>query len=180
MVKVSYSIAEYRGFLPQVILRLSNICQAPFFSKVHSSWSQSNPANTFFPFFSSLSEYNPGPPLPCSRSNPAARNASPILNNSSCSIWQAVKLRKRHNIWSMITRTSSIIGKILMCRITTIAQNQSKLLTLLWPLEPKQQHREIQERHVDDVPEWLAPVEELRRSCESSTEAEGDKLVTFF
>ena len=60
----------------------------------------------------------------------------------------------------------------------TITDDRSQLLAWLSPLEPKLRHRDIQERRVDDVGEWLMHTEEFRRWCHWS-EDEGDKAVLF-
>ena len=44
----------------------------------------------------------------------------------------------------------------------TVADDRSSLLTWLSPLEPKVRHRDIQERRVDCVGEWLIQTEEFR------------------
>jgi len=61
----------------------------------------------------------------------------------------------------------------------TITDDRSQLLAWLSPLEPKLRHRDIQERRVDDVGEWLMHTEEFRRWCHWSGEGEGDKAVLF-
>ena len=61
----------------------------------------------------------------------------------------------------------------------TITDDRSRLLAWLSPLEPKLRHRDIQERRVDDVGEWLIHTEEFREWCHWSGEGEGDKAVLF-
>ena len=61
----------------------------------------------------------------------------------------------------------------------TITDDQSQLLTCLSPLEPKLRHRDIQERRVDSVGEWLMKTEEFRNWQEYRGEGEGDKAVLF-
>jgi len=56
----------------------------------------------------------------------------------------------------------------------TVADDRSQLLAWLSPLEPKLRHRDIQERRVDKVGEWLMQTEEFR-----SWEGEGDNAVLF-
>ena len=44
-----------------------------------------------------------------------------------------------------------------------VVDDRSQLLAWLSPLEPKLRHRDIQERRVDNVGEWLLQTEEFRR-----------------
>jgi len=59
------------------------------------------------------------------------------------------------------------------------ADDRSPLLTWLSPLEPKLRHRDIQERRVDNIGEWLLETDEFRGWHEWSGEGEGDKAVLF-
>ena len=61
----------------------------------------------------------------------------------------------------------------------TITDDRSQLLAWLSPLEPKLRHRDIQERRVDDVGEWLMHTEEFKRWCHRTGEDEGDRAVLF-
>ena len=61
----------------------------------------------------------------------------------------------------------------------TVAEDRSSLLTWLSPLEPKQRHRDIQERRAENVGEWLLLTEEFRSWHNWSGEGEGDKPVLF-
>ena len=61
----------------------------------------------------------------------------------------------------------------------TIADDRSQLLTWLSPLEPKLRHRDIQERRVGNVGEWLMETEEFRNWRSWSGEGEGDKPILF-
>ena len=56
--------------------------------------------------------------------------------------------------------------------------DRSQLLAWLLPLEPKLRHRDIQERRVDNVGEWLVQTEEFRRWYDGSG-GEGDSAVLF-
>jgi len=60
-----------------------------------------------------------------------------------------------------------------------VADDRSPLLTWLSPLEPKLRHRDIQERRVDNVGEWLLQTEEFRNWNDWTGEGEGDKAVLF-
>jgi len=62
----------------------------------------------------------------------------------------------------------------------TIADDRSQLLTWLSPLEPKLRHRDIQERRVGNVGEWLLQSEEFGGWLASSGESEDDKAVLFY
>jgi len=59
------------------------------------------------------------------------------------------------------------------------ADDRSPLLTWLSPLEPKLRHRDIQERRVDNIGEWLLETDEFRSWHEWSGEGEGAKAVLF-
>ena len=59
----------------------------------------------------------------------------------------------------------------------TIADDRSPLLAWLSPLEPRVRHRDIQERRVDNVGEWLLQTDEFRSWHAGS--GEGDKAVLF-
>jgi len=60
-----------------------------------------------------------------------------------------------------------------------VADDRSPLLTWLSPLEPKLRHRDIQERRVDHIGEWLLQTEEFRSWRDRSGEGEGGKPVLF-
>ena len=62
-----------------------------------------------------------------------------------------------------------------------VADDRSELLAWLSPLEPKLRHRDIQERRIDNVGEWLLQTEEFRTWHDRSGEGEGedDKAVLF-
>ena len=62
---------------------------------------------------------------------------------------------------------------------TVVADDRSPLLTWLSPLEPKLRHRDIQERRVDGVGEWLVQTNEFRSWHDRREEGEGDKTVLF-
>ena len=61
----------------------------------------------------------------------------------------------------------------------TIADDRSPLLAWLSPLEPRLRHRDIQERRVDNVGEWLLQTEGFGSWHDWSGEGEGDKAVLF-
>ena len=60
-----------------------------------------------------------------------------------------------------------------------VADDRSSLLTWLSPLEPRLRHRDIQERRVDNVGEWLLETDEFRSWNSRSSESEGGKEVLF-
>ena len=60
-----------------------------------------------------------------------------------------------------------------------VADDRSPLLTWLSPLEPRLRHRDIQERRVDNVGEWLLQTNEFRSWHSRSGESEGGKEVLF-
>ena len=61
----------------------------------------------------------------------------------------------------------------------TVVDDRSQLLTWLSPLEPRLRHRDIQERRVDNVGEWLMQTEEFKRWYDGSCEGEGNNAVLF-
>ena len=56
----------------------------------------------------------------------------------------------------------------------TIADDRSRLLTWLSPLAPRLRHREVQERRVKDIGEWLIQTMEFRRWYNLGGEGEGE------
>ena len=60
-----------------------------------------------------------------------------------------------------------------------VADDRSQLLTWLSPLEPRFRHRDLQERRINDIGEWLTQTEEFRRWCRLDREGEGDNAVLF-
>ena len=61
----------------------------------------------------------------------------------------------------------------------SVADDRSQILAWLSPLEPRVRHREIQERRVDNVGDWLIQTEEFRRWCGLGRESEGNNPVLF-
>ena len=61
----------------------------------------------------------------------------------------------------------------------TITDDRSQLLTWLSPLDPGLRHREIQERCIDNVGEWLLETEEFRRWYASGVGGGGENAVLF-
>ena len=62
----------------------------------------------------------------------------------------------------------------------TFADDRSELLAWLSPLEPRKRHRDIQERRMDNVGEWLLQTEEFRSWHDRSGEGEGGSGVLFY
>jgi len=60
-----------------------------------------------------------------------------------------------------------------------IADDRSQLLTWLSPLEPSLRHRNVRERRVDDIGEWLIQSEEFGRWRGLSAEGECESGVLF-
>ena len=60
-----------------------------------------------------------------------------------------------------------------------VADDRSPLLTWLSPLEPRLRHRDIQERRIDNVGEWLLQTDKFRIWNSRSGESESDKEVLF-
>jgi len=63
----------------------------------------------------------------------------------------------------------------------TFTDDRSQLLAWLSPLEPSLRHRDVRERRVNNIGEWLMQTEEFRRWCGQSVESEagGDTAVLF-
>ena len=61
----------------------------------------------------------------------------------------------------------------------TVADDRSQLLAWLSPLEPRLRHRDLQERRIDNVGEWLMHTEEFRRWHDWSVEGGSDNAVLF-
>ena len=61
----------------------------------------------------------------------------------------------------------------------TVADDRSQLLTWLSPLEPRLRHRDIQERRVENIGEWLMQTEEFGSWYDGSGEGEGDTAILF-
>src|SRR5437588_6737503 len=61
----------------------------------------------------------------------------------------------------------------------TVADDRSQLLAWLSPLEPRFRHRDVRERRVENVGEWVMQTEEYRRWYDRGGEGEGDKAVLF-
>ena len=60
-----------------------------------------------------------------------------------------------------------------------IIDDRSQLLSWLSPLEPSLRHRDVRERRINDIGEWLIGSEEFRRWHGLSGEGEGDSAVLF-
>jgi len=79
---------------------------------------------------------------------------------------------------SQYTNLSNNTNSFNVQNINVVADDRSPLLNWLSPLEPKLRHRDIQERRVDNVGEWLLQTEEFK-SWHNWNEDEGDKVVLF-
>ena len=111
-------------------------------------------------------------------SSPRKYHQPTILNNSSTTVQsneeQKMSQHPSHGNINSFNNTHSFNNVWNY----TIADDRSPLLTWLSPLEPRQRHRDIQERRVDNVGEWLMQTEEFRRWHDWS-ENEDDKPVLF-
>jgi len=76
------------------------------------------------------------------------------------------------------TAFSNNTNSVNIQNINVVADDRSPLLNWLSPLEPKLRHRDIQERRVDNVGEWLLQTKEFK-SWHNLSEGEGDKVVLF-
>jgi len=61
----------------------------------------------------------------------------------------------------------------------TVADDGSKILAWLSPLEPRLRHQDIQESRVEGIGEWLLQTEEFRIWCAGSGGDESDSAVLF-
>jgi len=84
----------------------------------------------------------------------------------------------RYNI-DNITNLSNNTNSFNIQNNYVVADERSQLLAWLSPLEPKLRHRDIQERRVDNVGEWLLQTEEFKSWHDWSEGGEGDKAVLF-
>ena len=84
-----------------------------------------------------------------------------------------------HHNTNCFNNTNSNNTNFLNVQNTYVADDRSQLLTWLSPLEPGLRHRDIQERRVDNVGEWLLQTDEFR-SWHDGSEGEGYKAVLFF
>jgi len=62
----------------------------------------------------------------------------------------------------------------------TVADDRPQILTWLSPLEPRLQHKEIQERRVENVGRWVLETEEFRSWHGSSRGSGSDSAVLFY
>ena len=75
---------------------------------------------------------------------------------------------------------SNNTNSINIQNINVVADDRSPLLNWLSPLEPKLRHRDIPERRVDNVGEWLLQTKEFKSWHNwSEDKGEGDKVVLF-
>jgi len=61
----------------------------------------------------------------------------------------------------------------------TAAEDQSKILAWLSPLEPKLRHKDIQDRRVENIGEWVLETEEFESWYASNGETGSDNAVLF-
>ena len=61
----------------------------------------------------------------------------------------------------------------------TVVDDLPQLMTWLSPLELGFRHRDVRERRVNDVGEWLMQTKEFRRWCSLSGEGDGASSVLF-
>ena len=64
-------------------------------------------------------------------------------------------------------------------KILSVSGDRSQLLSWLSPLEPRLQHRDIQERRVNKIGEWLVQTEDFRKWSGLDEEGEGAKPILF-
>ena len=62
---------------------------------------------------------------------------------------------------------------------STVADERSQILTWLSPLEPRLRHKDIQERRVKNVGEWVLQTQEFRSWHASYGGSESDNAVLF-
>ena len=74
-----------------------------------------------------------------------------------------------NNIGSFNTVVNNIIA----------AEDQSKILAWLSPLEPKLRHKDIQDRRVENIGEWVLVIEEFKSWYASSGESGSDNAILF-
>ena len=103
-----------------------------------------------------------------------------ILNNSSTTV-QSNKEQKmsHHPSRGNINSFNNTHSFNNVWNNYTIGDDRSPLLAWLSPLEPRLRHRDIQERRVDNVGEWLLQTEEFRNWHDWSGEGDGKNAVLF-
>ena len=61
----------------------------------------------------------------------------------------------------------------------TFTEDRSQILAWLSPLEPRLRHKDIQDRRIENVGEWVLETEEFKSWYASSGESEFDNPVLF-
>ena len=99
--------------------------------------------------------------------------SSTIPNIRTC---KKVKMSQSfsHNINSLNTSYNVSVSNNF-----TTTDDRSNILAWLSPLDPKSRHRDIQDRRVEDVGEWLLKTEEFRSWHAGGGEGESDDAVLF-
>ena len=78
-----------------------------------------------------------------------------------------------HNINSLNTYNIKVSNTL------SVADERSNILAWLSPLDPKSRHRDIQDRRVESIGEWLLRTEEFRSWHAGSGGGESNDAVLF-
>ena len=84
-----------------------------------------------------------------------------------------------HSTTNNMTNFSNNQNSFNVANNYTVTDDLSQLLTWLSPLDPSLRHRDVQERRVEDVGEWLIRTEQFRRWRGLSGEGGHDSPVIF-
>ena len=79
-----------------------------------------------------------------------------------------------HNINSLNTSYNVSVSNNF-----TVADDRSNILTWLSPLDPKSRHRDIQDRRVENIGEWLLQTEEFKSWHASGEGGESGAIILF-
>ena len=112
------------------------------------------------------------------------RNHQPTILNNPPTVYNSASTKERH--MTQYTMNNSAFSNNFntnsfnVQNINVVADDRSPLLNWLSPLEPKLRHRDIQERRIDNVGEWLLQTKEFKswHDC-GEGESESDKVVLF-
>ena len=101
------------------------------------------------------------------------RSAHSILHHLQIQAWEKEKMSQysSHNINSFNT--------VNVSNNLTVTDDRSSILAWLSSLDPKSRHRDIQDRRVESIGEWLLQTEEFRCWHAGSGAGESDDAVLF-
>ena len=121
----------------------------------------------------SVSFYKPPPafPFPQSLRNSRIGFRSP----PSFIIYGILSSKERKMAQSFCNNTNSLNTTVNF----TVADERSNILAWLSPLEPRLRHKDIQDRRVENIGEWVLETEEFKSWYASSGESGSDNAILF-